>query len=1187
MKRLCLIVVIASLICIHTTKISYAKEQFTVLRDSYEGIELYLNLCEFKVEDSDSFAQLSFSGCSYTTEIGKPKIPLIRKLIEVPYGAEISVEIEKSTLKTEQVRRRIIPVQPSTPRTSVKTEFKIDNSFYSRNLDYPTEIVKVTEAGFIREHRIFLLEISPVSYNPQTGKVKIHSELLLKINFKNPNLTKTIHKIETHYSLPFERVVNKLILNPHCLGVAIPPPALPIGYLVITPNDFYSSAVSLADWKHRKGFNVTIAKTSDIGSSRDDIKNYISNAYNTWSVPPTFVLLLGDVNFISLSSGSAPATDFYYAKMDGDYFPDIWLSRLPARNLTDADAMVEKVINYETVNWSSGTDWAKKGYFIATSDPGFHLGAESLQKYSMYRCRSAGNMVCDSLFGYSGSGASISQAVNSGRTMVIYAGHGSTTGWGGPYFSQGNVGALSNIDMYPFVGSFACKTGSYQYDECFGEAWVKNPNGGGIAFWGASVASHAGEDDVLHRRMFDALFDSAATWMAGMTDMTKILLWTHCGGSSASQLYFRMYNLLGEPSLQLWTAIPKPLNVNHSKQVPRTPFDLWVTVRDGQLPLKDALVCATLDTLQEVGYTDSEGKVLLHLAPHIEDTMLLIVTAYNFHPYEGKIAVVAEDAYCSYLRYSINDNIVGNGDGILNPGEEVKMSFWIKNWGNSKVNATEGILRTQDPFVVLKDTLESLGDIAAGDSVNTPQGFQFSVNSNCGNNHLIKFELELSGTVNGSPKKWLSYPNVVVASPVISYLKCSINDSPPGGDGDLYPEPGETFDLTVLIENKGIATSTNTIGVLTTSDSFITINTNSANFGNIAPGASSASASYNLTLSSNCPDPHFSIFYLNLSADWFTTNLRFHKMMGSTGFFDDMENGEGDWTHHPGTSGYNDDWHLSTEISRNGTHSWKCGDTGEGLYKSKEDACLVTPPILLAPDSKLTFWHWLGTEFNGSISIYDGAIVEITTNGGATWKQIEPVGGYPYEICWQAPSEESPFPARTPCYSGANSWLPAEFDLSTYSGTIQIKFRFGSDRSSQSEGWYVDDVKVGPEEPGIEEKVVTHHSVSLQVYPNPTTRALGIRFQISGIKPSSHSNGFCEQAIKSTGSFGLSIYDLSGRLVRNFPIPNSSAGSDGQFQITMLWDAKNNEGKKVKAGIYFYQIECEGFEDRGKFVILK
>lgn len=153
-------------------------------------------------------------------------------------------------------------------------------------------------------------------------------------------------------------------------------------------------------------------------------------------------------------------------------------------------------------------------------------------------------------------------------------------------------------------------------------------------------------------------------------------------------------------------------------------------------------------------------------------------------------------------------------------------------------------------------------------------------------------------------------------------------------------------------------------------------------------------------------------------------------------FSDDMESGEGAWTHSGGL------WQWGAPTSGpNGAHSgtkvWatNLSDT----YPNNANASLVTPPLNLSGLSaaSLQFAHWFSIERN-----YDFGRVEVTTDGGSNWTTLAQYtapgsGGQP--VGWENPL----------------------LDLTDYVGqTIQIRFRFTSDSSVVYPGWYIDDVMV-------------------------------------------------------------------------------------------------------------------------------
>jgi flagellar hook assembly protein FlgD len=62
----------------------------------------------------------------------------------------------------------------------------------------------------------------------------------------------------------------------------------------------------------------------------------------------------------------------------------------------------------------------------------------------------------------------------------------------------------------------------------------------------------------------------------------------------------------------------------------------------------------------------------------------------------------------------------------------------------------------------------------------------------------------------------------------------------------------------------------------------------------------------------------------------------------------------------------------------------------------------------------------------------------------------------------------------------------------------------------------------------------------------------------------------------------ITIYDIMGREVRTLVNHNQDAG----FK-SVIWNATNDYGKPVSAGVYLYQIQAGEFRQTKKMVLLK
>ncbi len=127
-------------------------------------------------------------------------------------------------------------------------------------------------------------------------------------------------------------------------------------YLIITATDpsYLQWADSLKRWRVREGITTMIKTVTEVGGNTTTaIENYINNAFNTWTIPPAAVLLIGDfgtnaaTNIISPIYNNYCASDNIYADVTGNHLPDIVFARMTANNATEIQTMASKGLNYE------------------------------------------------------------------------------------------------------------------------------------------------------------------------------------------------------------------------------------------------------------------------------------------------------------------------------------------------------------------------------------------------------------------------------------------------------------------------------------------------------------------------------------------------------------------------------------------------------------------------------------------------------------------------------------------------------------------------------------------------------------------------------------------------------------------------------------------------------------------------
>ena len=95
----------------------------------------------------------------------------------------------------------------------------------------------------------------------------------------------------------------------------------------------------------------------------------------------------------------------------------------------------------------------------------------------------------------------------------------------------------------------------------------------------------------------------------------------------------------------------------------------------------------------------------------------------------------------------------------------------------------------------------------------------------------------------------------------------------------------------------------------------------------------------------------------------------------------------------------------------------------------------------------LKFWHLPNLENSGATACYDGGILEVSTDGGATWTQVTTLLVGPYTGAVST-TFSNPL-AGLQAWCGATSYINTIADVSAYAGqTVQFRMRIGTDTSS-------------------------------------------------------------------------------------------------------------------------------------------
>jgi len=124
------------------------------------------------------------------------------------------------------------------------------------------------------------------------------------------------------------------------------------------------------------------------------------------------------------------------------------------------------------------------------------------------------------------------------------------------------------------------------------------------------------------------------------------------------------------------------------------------------------------------------------------------------------------------------------------------------------------------------------------------------------------------------------------------------------------------------------------------------------------------------------------------------------------------------------------------------------------------DKYLSTPEFAINAGATLSFWHKYEFEETANDQ-YDGGVLEITTDGGNNWQDLETAitaNGYTGDL---NNGFQNPLGGRNAWTGTQSSFIKVDVDLNAYAGNnVRIRWRMGTDNTQEAGDWLIDDIQL-------------------------------------------------------------------------------------------------------------------------------
>ena len=577
------------------------------------------------------------------------------------------------------------------------------------------------------------------------------------------------------------------------------------------------------------------------------------------------------------------AVDFYYACVENGNFDDNgnniffeygdyseskdlgWsfrLGRAPVENLSEAEIFVNKIIHYEKADMNIDYSYMKNSMaadaFIkkkednkgSLSDSGRenianyynNTGLNRWLIYDHYNCNN-NTSVCngrhndDKYIDTSNKGeelnkinfiSALQDGGNSGLNhfhLIYHMDHSSAGSMGtsskdkNESVSNWDIDNLHNGYYYNILMSGGCSPADITKD-CIVEHFLTNSDGGAVAVFGNTDSGYSDE-----HKTFDIFLKELFAYNSGSINRYSLAV-LH---QKIMDDYFKKaldgfakncaFHLFGDPEMQVWTDIPKTLNVSITPESLQTGNNTITVVINGLPQNDDARIC--IQKKDELYIVDqlTNGSHTINVPVQTLGVVNVTVTAHNFRPVERDIQVLQNGSEPAIAVEDLiyndkgTDASIGNGDGQLDAGETIELTVKLRNTGNSALNGVTASLVSTSGDIEIVNANATFGNIAGNAVVGSVAPFVFKINKDSGEhlrNNSSGINLNLQISVNGETKTQpLKIDNIYASEIEIGNQKIIWTSN-----GNTTIEAGETVKMNIDLMNIGRAEATGLKAVL-------------------------------------------------------------------------------------------------------------------------------------------------------------------------------------------------------------------------------------------------------------------------------------------------------------------------------------------------------------------------------------
>lgn len=996
--------------------------------------------------------------------------------------------------------------------------------------------------------------------------------------------------------------------------------------IIVSRSTLDAASAEYIKWRKACGFDINVINVTTLGTnpSNEQIKQAVVTMYNNAQNKPDYLLLIGDSNVSSpfkmptfyVTAPTSPencATDLPFALIEGDdYFPEMLVGRLCVDTVDELQTIFAKTIRYEKVPLPNTNDWQTKGLVVAgnySSGGTIPTTPVDMSRWVYEKWLSKGYTQVDTVFfmGQSSTAPSymttqIKNFINQGAQYISYRGWGSGNGWTYPEFYRAHLSMTNNGGRTPVVFSIVCDNGDFDhatFDPCFGEAWMTKGSAsapdGAVAFVGPSYLNTSTPlNNSLSSGIMRGIFDENMRIFGSAVMRGKIELYNNFpnnqGSSDNAPFYFKIYNMLSDPSLNLWKLIPATLNVTLPDAIDQSQNFVEINAPG----IINGVVTSTKDNVNYNYTRIQNGYAIIPVDNTVEGNVKVTISARNYLPIQKSITINPAEKI-SLVSYTVPNGLI--------VGQTANFTLSVKNFSTTAQNNVICTVTANNEFVNITDNTIEIGNMAVGETKTA--NLAVNILATCPDKTQIPFTFTFSPTA-----------SVSKIMTVVGGLSVEItNPTPIGNNGIIVP--GETRSIQLSVKNNSLFNISNMTTVIHPMTNAVSCSQTPIAVPAINQNESQ-NINFDLTVANNCFVGREAMFYADFSTtDGKSTRAYFTLTIGNV--TNTAPTG-------PDNFGYFAYDSNDNAYSQAPTYSWieiDPDNSGSGTQLLMNDDTSV--------DIDLPFnFKFYGIDYNKLTICSNGWISFIQTwkHDFNNWNIPSALGPYtmiaaywddlkgfqtssttwnPMHVSYLWDSNNNRFiiewdktyNAFNPNNTSEEGFQIILYPNSTQNGDILFQYRI-VDNPAQSNNFATVGIENHEQNDGVLYTFANYYPASasplaanlaIKFTTNPPDNYVGNDNDVQLINQvvlnQNYPNPFNPNtnisfSIPENSNVNLEIYNVKGQKVKTLINNNLNKG-----QHSVTWSGKDDNNKNTASGIYFYKLTFKNQSFMKKMLLIK